>query len=101
VRQEGRSWAHPFLVLIAHPNGIAASRIGVIASRRLGTAVARNRAKRLLREAARYTLPDLAPGWDLVLVARSGILRVGESQVQDALRLLASQAGLLTQKNEA
>ncbi len=100
VRQEGRSWSHPLLVLVAAPNPVGLTRIGVIAGRRLGTAVARNRAKRLLREAARHLYPRLAPGWDLVLIARPPILTVKEPQVEAALEQLVREAGLLRTQEE-
>ncbi len=100
VRQEGRSWSHPLLVLVAAPNPGGLTRIGVAAGRRLGPAVARNRAKRLLREAARHLYPRLAPGWDLVLIARPPILTVKEPQVEAALEQLAREARLLQTQEE-
>jgi ribonuclease P protein component len=95
VKQRGRSWSHPLLILIAHPNELDFTRVGVAASRRLGKAVVRNRAKRLLREAACHLYPRLAPGWDLLLVARAKILQAKESQVREALGLLADRAKLV------
>ncbi|HIE38122.1 MAG TPA: ribonuclease P protein component [Anaerolineales bacterium] len=100
VRQEGRSWAHPLLVLVARPNELGLTRVGVTASRRVGKAVARNRAKRLLREAARHLYPRLAPGWDLLLIARPKILEFREPQVREALDRLVKQAGLVAQEQE-
>jgi len=100
ARQEGRSWSHPLLVLVAAPNPVGLTRIGVVAGRRLGTAVARNRAKRLLREAARRLYPRLVPGWDLILIARSPILSVKEPQVEAALEQLAREARLLQTQEE-
>jgi ribonuclease P protein component len=94
VYDEGRSWAHTLLVLIARPNDLGFSRVGVTASRKLGSAVARNRAKRLLREAARRLYPQFGAGWDVMLIARVGILKVKEPQVQDALQSLLRKAGL-------
>lgn len=94
VYDQGRSWAHPFLVLVARPNGLDFSRVGVTASRKLGSAVARNRAKRLLREAARRLYPQLVSGWDVMLVARAGILEVREPQVEEALASLLRRAEL-------
>lgn len=96
VYDEGRSWAHPLLVLVARPNGLDFSRVGVTASRRVGKAVDRNRAKRLLREAARCLYPQFGVGWDVVLIARSRILKVKEPQVEDALASLLGRAGLST-----
>ena len=96
VYNEGRSWAHTLLVLIARPNDLDFSRVGVTASRKLGSAVARNRAKRLLREAARCLYPQFGAGWDVMLVARGGILKVKEPQVKDALESLLRRAGLST-----
>jgi ribonuclease P protein component len=90
----GRSWSHPFLVLVARPNGLDFSRVGVTASRKVGGAVARNRAKRLLREAARCLYSQLASGWDVMLVARAGILEVKEPQVEEALASLLRRAKL-------
>lgn len=47
------------------------NRIGITASKRIGRAVQRNRAKRVIREALMMLKPQLKPGYDLVVVARS------------------------------
>ena len=94
VYDEGRSWRHTLLVLVARSNGLDFSRVGVTASRRVGNAVARNRAKRLLREAARRLYPRLGFGWDVMLIARSSILKAKEPQVEKALAGLLRRAGL-------
>jgi ribonuclease P protein component len=98
VYREGRSWRHPLLVLVARPNGLNLSRVGIAASRKLGGAVARNRAKRLLREAARHLYPQLKAGWDVMLIARSKILESKEPQVEKALAQLMKRANVSTNK---
>lgn len=94
VYDEGQSWVHPLLVLVALPNGLGFSRVGVTASRRVGNAVARNRAKRLMREAARRLYPQCKAGWDVMLVARARILKVKEPKVEKALASLLRRANL-------
>ena len=98
VRKDGRSWPHPFLVLVALPGLPDSTRVGVVASRRVGSAVNRNRAKRLLREATRRCYPRLLPGWDLLLVARRQILSAKEPEVREALLSLLAQADLLARE---
>jgi ribonuclease P protein component len=95
VFDEGRSWKHPLLVLIAYPNTQDTIRVGVTASRRVGGAVARSRAKRLMREAARSLYSQINDGWDVMLVARAGILKVKTPQVEAALASLLKQAELI------
>jgi ribonuclease P protein component len=95
VYEEGKSWAHPLLVLIVCPNGMELSRVGVTASRKVGSAVKRNRAKRLLREAARRLYPEFeAKGWDIVLVARPELVEAKETEVENALAALLDRVGL-------
>ncbi|HOT92790.1 MAG TPA: ribonuclease P protein component [Anaerolineae bacterium] len=94
VWSEGRSWAHPLLILWALPNDFQRVRVGITASRKIGNAVARNRARRLLREAARRLYAYIGHGWDLVLVARAPIVEAKEPQVENALRQMLSLAGL-------
>ena len=95
VYNKGQSWAHPLLVLIAQPNDLGFSRVGVTASRSVGNAVRRNRAKRLLREAARHLYPQFGSrSWDVMLVARPRITQVKEMQVEKALASLLKLSGL-------
>jgi ribonuclease P protein component len=92
--EEGKSWAHPLLRLVACPNGLGLSRIGVTASRRVGGAVARSRAKRLLRESARTLYSRFGSGWDVMLVARPGLPDRKQPEVEEALATLLEEAGL-------
>ncbi len=94
VYREGQSWATPLLVVRASPNGLPHSRIGFTTSKRIGSAVVRNRVKRRLREAVRATLPQPAPGWDVVLVAREASRNATFAQISQALRQGLAQAQL-------
>ena len=65
VRREGRSYAHPLVVLIAAPalpEHAAGSRAAVVAGRRIGGAGIRNRAKR--RRRGGLPQEPRKPGWD-------------------------------------
>lgn len=95
VRRMGKSYAHPLIVLIAHPNEHEHSRFAVAAGRSLGNAVQRNRAKRRLREAIRPLIPLIAPGWDVLVLARRPLLGATFQQCQDALADLLKRARLL------
>ena len=94
VWSEGRSWGHSLFILWALPNDLNRVRIGITASRKVGNAVERNRARRLLREAARHLYGHVITGWDLVLVARSSLLKVKEPQVASVLQQVLRRAEL-------
>lgn len=95
VRRFGKSYAHPFIVLIALPNETDKSRYAVAAGRSIGNAVQRNRAKRILREKLRPMIPSISAGWDVILLARKPFLMATDDEIKNALSSLLSQANLL------
>lgn len=94
VRNFGKSFAHPLVVLVTLPLSEGGLRVGVVAGRALGGAVQRNRAKRLLRESMRKLLPGLKVGWDLILIARQPLLNASLEQIKTALAQLFRRADL-------
>ena len=94
VRRDGKSNAHPLIVLIALENQLSTTQVGVAAGRSVGNAVKRNRAKRLIRAAARDLHPQIKTGWDIIIIARAPIIQVKMPQVRDALQALLQRAHL-------
>jgi ribonuclease P protein component len=99
VYRQGRSVANRYLVLYSFPRGGEATpRLGLSVGRKVGGAVERNLVKRLLREALGGPESDLAPGYDIVVVARSdaGTLAAtrGLAGISEAVGELLAKAGL-------
>jgi ribonuclease P protein component len=92
VRRSGKSYAHPLVVLIVQKGDQPRVRVGVAAGRTVGTAVLRNRSKRLLREAIRPLLPNIASGLDLILIARPGLASASLEETRQALLNLLQRA---------
>lgn len=96
VRRTGKSYAHPFVVLVVQTSEAPRVRVGVTAGRSVGGAVQRNKAKRLLREAMRPLLPQLIPGWDLILIARPALILSTLQEIRQALTSLLHRARILS-----
>lgn len=91
----GTSAGSRYLVVYCRPNGSKASRLGFTVSTKLGHAVIRNRVRRRLREVYRLVEPDLKPGYDIVVVARSAAVEADFSLLERNLRQLCSKVELL------
>jgi ribonuclease P protein component len=100
VRQSGKSFAHPLIVLITLPNQLDKPRVGVVAGKAIGKAVQRNRAKRLLRTAIWTHLATILPGWDIVLIARRPMTQANFVQTQAAIAVLLHRAKLVQDPHE-
>ena len=87
--------ANSFLVLYARKNHSDTNRVGVTVSKKLGGAVVRNRVRRRLREVYRLNETLFAPGWDIVVVARSRCISAEFSKLTAAYLSLAEKAGIL------
>lgn len=74
VFQSGSTISNKYIVLrYLQRVDAGGNRVAFAAGKRFGNAVARNRAKRLLRESYRRNRDKIAPGYDIVIVARSSL----------------------------
>ena len=85
VKQEGKPYRHPTMLLNFVKNDLPYNRYGFVTSKKLGNAVTRNRTKRRLREATYQLHPRLHQGYDIVLIARPSI---AEQPFSSGLRIL-------------
>ena len=100
--RDGRSHANRHVVLYAFPRdgGEAGEdvRLGVSVGRKVGGATERNKVKRAMREAFWGLADRLPPGYDFVLVGRSGVAEMIERE--GTAGLTASLAGLLDEAGD-
>lgn len=87
--------ANGYFVLYARPNRTSTNRVGITVSKKLGHAVVRNRVRRRLREIYRLNEDRFAPGWDLVVVARTRCIGADFQKLTNAYLSLAEKAGIL------
>ncbi len=91
--QSPRVWPHRLLVLHVAANDLERARVGITVSGRVGTAVVRNRVRRRLREALRARLDSLAPGYDVLVVARPPSAQASWAELNAALETVLQRAG--------
>ncbi|MEK7682297.1 MAG: ribonuclease P protein component [Chloroflexota bacterium] len=97
VRKRGRGWSSDILVLRTLSNGLPHSRFGYVVSKRIGGAVVRNLVRRRIREAVRLT--GVAPGWDLVFIARVGVADAPYTRLAQTVRDLLRRARALDDRH--
>ena len=90
-----KSRAHPLLVVRYRRNNLERTRYGISTGRRLGSAVARNRVRRRLKSVLRVLAPDVAAGWDVLIVARPAASTARQTEIAAALADLIRRAGIL------
>jgi ribonuclease P protein component len=95
VRQNGKFYASPLMVLAFLRNELNHSRFGFVVNKRLGKAVQRNKIKRRMREATRLRIPQIQPGFDLVFIARQPICQASYAEIEQSLERLLKKSGLL------
>jgi ribonuclease P protein component len=101
VRRNGKSYAHPLIVLIALPKeDDEHTQFGISAGRSVGTAVRRNRAKRLLKEALRPMVPDIKKGWYILVLSRRPLAHATLKETRSALFQQLKRAQLLMESDE-
>ena len=93
-----RGQANSHLVLYARPNRSGINRVGITVSKKLGKAHVRNRTRRRLREVYRLNEDLFAPGWDIVVVARSAAVDSDFTKLTQCYLALAAKAGILKEK---
>lgn len=104
VRQEGRRWPHPLVVLFVdtQPAEVPSStRFAFAVGRHIGQATQRNRVKRRLREIVRLNRSQILAGYDCLFVARSGATTASYAELEGAVRQLLSRSGLMMAKRES
>ena len=93
VYESGKASADNLIVVKSLANGLDAARIGFSVSKVLGKATVRNRIKRLLKENVRVL--DVKAGWDIVFIARRGIVKAGYHELTASTTKLLRRADLL------
>lgn len=101
VYGRGRSYATDLIVVYVLPRaGGSRIRFGFSAGKKVGGAVQRNRAKRIMREAVRPLLSQIAGSYDIVVIARRAIAGAKFAPVQSDLVKLLRRAGVLETARE-
>lgn len=102
VKSQGSSQAGKYLVLGAlHVEALKEFQFGLITGGKLGNAVVRNRIRRLLREIVRAHRTEIAPGWQMVIIARWRAPQATLAELENDWLRLARRMNLLSRKPPA
>jgi len=88
------------LSLFYRKNGAANFRVGISVSKKLANAVKRNRLRRQLRGCITKVLGDRAAGYDLVFMARQGLMGLAFDQILGVVTQVLRRSPILDQKAE-
>lgn len=93
VYKKGLSYPGRYAVIYYRKSNHPGLRLGITATKKIGKACVRNRARRLIFENMRLLMPNMKPGYDLVVVARMAIVGVDFFTLEKELVKLLHKAG--------
>ena len=85
VYKNGVSYANKYLVMYVLENRTDNLRLGISVSKKVGNSIVRHRLARLIREAFRLNVTQVAPGYDIVVIARAGLKGKGYKETESAM----------------
>lgn len=88
------------LSLFYTENMLGNFRIGISVGKKLANAVKRNRLRRRIRDCVMRTLCGVTKGYDLVFVARQGLLNVDYKKILSTVEKILLRSVLSSQKTE-
>lgn len=98
IYKRGRRATTPHLRVFYLLSPGTVSRFGlVVPTREVKSIARRNRLKRVLRAGLRGLLPKIGPGYEVILLARGGLLRSSPAGIQEELRSALAKTGVLKQ----
>lgn len=87
VIKKGSRFRAPHVQFSVFKTDAEVSRFAFIVSNKISKkATARNRTKRLMRESVRHLLPQLRPGFDIIIWASYGALDQTQAMIEQELR---------------
>ena len=95
LQSDGTIRSHPLLSIRFLRTDLDTTRFGLSTGRKLGGAVIRNRVRRRIREVLRVMAPAFQPGWDVLIIARPGIIDADHLTLVGALRRVLARGGVL------
>jgi ribonuclease P protein component len=101
LQTDARSRLDPVLVLRYRRNELDRTRFGIATGRRTGTAVVRNTIRRRLRRVIVSMLARIAPGWDVLVIARPAAAQASQGELSIVFERLLKKAGLLLSESAA
>jgi ribonuclease P protein component len=99
LQERGTMRSHPLLAARILRTDLEMTRFGLATGRVLGSAVVRNRIRRRIREVLRALEADIQPGWDVLLIARPGLVATDHRTLVTTLRRQLARGGVLGGSN--
>lgn len=100
VYNKGKSFANKSIVVYVLKNSAGVNRLGISVSKKVGNSVVRSRAKRLIKEGYRLFEQELVCGYDIVVIARQGILDSSFKEIQHGFFGLLKKHGIADKQLE-
>jgi ribonuclease P protein component len=95
LQRDGTSRSAGLLSVRVRRTELDTTRFAFSTGKKLGGAVVRNRARRRIRESLRPLAPALAPGWDVLVIARPAAAAARQADIATDLARVLDRAGIL------